>query len=67
MDQLSSALRDTQAAILTAETEEEKKRLQNKYVRIFAALEARRNNDDLTDEELEDWIEQVYERNEIHD
>lgn len=67
MDQLSSALRDTLAAILTAETEEEKQRLQQKYARIFAAIEARRANDDLTDEELGDWIEQVYERNEIRD
>ena len=64
MDRLSSALRETEKAILVADGPS-KKKLQAKYLRIFAALEARRRNDELTDEELNDWTTEEYERNEI--
>lgn len=66
MDRLNSALREIEKAILEAKgNATEKKRLQAKYLRIFAALEARRQNDELTDQELNDWTNDIYERNEI--
>ena len=66
MDRLNLALREVEGALLSAEDAAEKKRLQARYLRIFAAIEARRNNDELTTEELEDWTNQEYERNGIN-
>lgn len=66
MDRLSLALREIESALLGEPLDlEEKDRLQKKFLRIFAAIRARRLNDELTDEELDDWITEEYNRNEI--
>ena len=65
MDRLNSALKEVQEELQSTDDLEERKKLQVRYLRLFAAIQARQSKEELSLEELERWTEEVYEQNEI--